>query len=276
MTALSVPNTSNRGCPSSLAGTTCPRDRSRISATVLKCTIGCRTDRSGRLRRCVTPPRHPRLPATVPAYSRPATTSHTRTPKTAQHAATCPTEPSPGLPIGDKRPFPLLTVSAPNSSRKYNSLQNRRERRQPHARPFRCSRRGDRSAITLPPSQSASASLAAMWLQCGCLADLHFCNSPGIRGTCPDQTLLAHLPTTPRFPAIAGWKHPRFTFLQLTPIPVHPQDIKTGFLRRSRRPQAAPATASTSAPGPLAAMSPGLILAISPLTAGLPLRDDRE
>ncbi len=124
MTALSVPNTSNRGCPSSLAGTTCPRDRSPISATALRSTIRCRTDRSGPFRQCVTHAWLPRLSTTVPAYGRPATTSHTRTPKTAQHAATCPPEPFPGLPIGDKRPFPLLTVSAPNSSQKYNSLQN--------------------------------------------------------------------------------------------------------------------------------------------------------
>ena len=127
MTAVSAPNPSNRGCPSSLAGTTCRRDRSRISASALQCTIRCRTDPSGRFRRRVTHPGSTRLSATIPTYSRPATTSHTRTLKTAQHAATCPTEPSPGLPIGDKRAFPLLIVSAPNSSQKYNSLQNRRD-----------------------------------------------------------------------------------------------------------------------------------------------------
>ena len=145
MTALSVPNTSNRGCPSSFAGTTCPHDRSLISATALQSTIRCRTDRSGSFRRCAAHPWLPRLSATIPTYSRPVTKSHIRTPKTAQHAATCPTEPFPGLPIGDKRAFPLLTVSAPNSSQKYNSLQNRRERRPSHSRPLRRSRRVDRS-----------------------------------------------------------------------------------------------------------------------------------
>ena len=239
MTAFSVPNPSNRGCPSSLAGTTCPRDRSPISATALKCTIGCRTDRSGRFRRRVPHLRLPRLSATIPTYSRPATTSHTRTPKTAQHAATCPTEPFPGLPIGDKRAFPLLTVSAPNSSQKYNSLQNRRERRPSPSRPGGRSRPRDVSTIVLSPSQRASASLAATWLRCGCLAALHFRNSTGIRGTCPDQTLLAHLPTSPLFRPISGLDHPRLAFLQLTPIPVHPQDIKTELRRRSRRLQKA-------------------------------------
>ena len=240
MTTFSVPNVSNRGCPSSLAGTTCPRDRSRISASAHHSTIRCRTDRSGRLPRCIT---HP--VTIIPQLRFLPTVALPGAPPTQQQFATgaCsnfPTEPFPGLPIGDKRPFPPLTVSAPNSSQKYNSLQNRRERRPSPSRPGGHSRPRDVSTIVLSPSQRASASLAATWLRCGCLADLHFCNSAGIRGTCPDQTLLAHLPTTPRFPAIAGWKHPRFTFLQLTPIPVHPQDIKTGFLRRSRRLQTGP------------------------------------
>ena len=51
MTAVAVPNTSNRGCPSSLAGTTCRRDQSRISASAHRSTIRCRTDRSGPFRR---------------------------------------------------------------------------------------------------------------------------------------------------------------------------------------------------------------------------------
>ncbi len=143
-------------------------------------------------------PRHPRLPATVPAYSRPATTSHTRTPQTAQHAATCPTEPFPGLPIGDKRPFPLLTVSAPNSSQKYNSLQNRRERRPSPSRPGGRSRPRDVSTIVLSPSQRASASLAAMRLRCGHLADLHFCNSHPTPWNTPRPNIacsLANLPS---------------------------------------------------------------------------------
>ena len=56
MTAVSVPSTSNRRRPSSLAGTTCRRDRSRISTSAHRSTIRCRTDRSGPFRRCV---RHP-------------------------------------------------------------------------------------------------------------------------------------------------------------------------------------------------------------------------
>ena len=166
MTAVSAPNPSNRGCPSSLAGTTCRRDRSRISASALKCTIRCRTDGSGRLRRCVTHPRHPRLTATIPAYS--SLTRRTRTqPQLATGArSNFPTEPFPGLPVGDKRPFPSLTVSAPNSSRKYNSLQNLRDHRPSHSRLDRRSRHGDRSIISLPPPQRASTLLAPMWLFC--------------------------------------------------------------------------------------------------------------
>ncbi len=45
----------------------------------------------------------------------------------SQLAANLSPKPFPGLPIGRKRAFPLLTVSAPNSSQKYISLQNRRD-----------------------------------------------------------------------------------------------------------------------------------------------------
>ena len=276
MTAVSVPNTSNRGCPSILAGTTCPCDRSLISASAPRSTIRCRTDPSGRLPRCVTHPRHHRPSATIPAYD-----SLTRRTPTEQQLATgaCsnfPTEPSPGLPIGDKRAFPLPTVSAPNSSQMYNSLQNRRERRLRRLPPVGRSRRDDRSLISLPPSKEVSALLAAMWLRCGCLADLHFCNSAEFRGTCPDQTLLAHLPTSLPSRPISAWKRPRLAFLQLTQIPVHPHDIKTGLRRRSRRLQKGYRPPQPAPTGSLVAMSPGPILAISPLTAGLRLRDDIE
>ena len=145
MTALSVPNISNRGCPSKAAGTTCPHDRSHISASAHKSTIRCRTDRSGPFRRCVTHPRTPRLPATVPAYGRLTRSTRTQQQLAPGACSNFPTEPFPGLPIGDKRASSLLTVSAPNSSQKYNSLQNRRERRPHHFRPVRRSRRGDRS-----------------------------------------------------------------------------------------------------------------------------------
>ena len=167
LTAVSVPNPSNRGFPSSLAGTTCRRDRSRISATAHRSTIRCRTDRSGPFSCCAAHPGSTRRSATIPPYSRPATTSHTWTPKTAQHAAICPTEPFPGIPIGDKGAFPSLTVSAPNSSQNDNSLQNRRERRPSRSRPDGRSGRRDRSTISLTPPQRASLLLAAMGLERG-------------------------------------------------------------------------------------------------------------
>ena len=61
-----------------------------------------------------------------------------------------PTEPFPGLPIGDKGAFTLLPVSAPNSSQKYNSLQNQRDRRPSHSHPVGSSRLGDRSPHHAP------------------------------------------------------------------------------------------------------------------------------
>jgi len=166
MSTDSVPSTSIRGCPSSLAGTTCRRDRSRISATAHKNTIRCRTDRSGSFRRCATHPRHPRLSATIPIYSRLTPTTPTQEQLAAGACSNSPTEPFSGLPVGDKRAFPSLTVSAPNSSQKCNLLQKWRDRRPPHSRPLQCSRRGDRSIISLPPPQRAPALLAAMWLSC--------------------------------------------------------------------------------------------------------------
>ena len=240
MTALSVPNPSDRGCPSSLAGTTYTGDRSPISATALRSTIRCRTDRSGPFRRCVTHPRHPRLSATVPAYSRPATTSHTRTPKTAQLADNLSHRAVPRTSYRGQKAIPTTYRVSPQQLPKVQFVAERRDRRQSHSRPVGRSRPRDVSTIVPSPSQRASASLAATWLPCGCLADLHFCNSAEFRGTRPDQTLLAPLPTSPPFRPISGWKHPRLAFLQLTPIPVHPQDIKTGFLRRSRRLQTGP------------------------------------
>ena len=221
-------------------------------------------------------PRHHHPSATIPAYSRPATASHTRTPKTAQHAATCPTEPFPGLPIGDKRPFPLLTVSAPNSSRKYNSLQNRRDRRPSHSRPLRRSRRADRSPISLSPSHRASASLAATWLPCGYLADLHFCNSHPTPWNMPRPNIACSLANLPSL-------SPDFSF-EAPPTCISATDANpcTPPGHQNRPPKALPAasegvsTASTGPAGSLAAMSPGPILAISPLTKGVRLRDDRE
>ena len=147
MTAVSVPNTSNRACPSSLAGTTCRRDRSRISASTLRSTIGCRTDRSGRLRRRVTHLRFPHPSAMVPAYGRLPRRTPTQRQLATGACSNFPTEPFPGLPIGDKRPFPLLAVSAPNSSQNGILLQNWRDRRPPHSRPVRRSRRGDVSGF---------------------------------------------------------------------------------------------------------------------------------
>ena len=152
MTAFPVPDASNRACPSSLAGTTCRRDRSRISASALQSTIGCRTDRSGPFRRCVTPLRPPPLSATIPTYGHPATESGLRTPKPSQFAANLSPGLFPGFPIKAKRAFPLLTVSAPNSSQNGNSLQNRRDRgagRRPRRpRPSRLARRSPRGDVS--------------------------------------------------------------------------------------------------------------------------------
>ena len=128
MTAVSVSNTSNRGCPSKAAGTTCRRDRSRISATALRSTIRCRTDPSGRFSRHAAHSRHHHPSATIPAYSRLTRSTPTHQQLVTGACSNLPTEPFPGLPIGDKGAFPLLTVSAPNSSQMYNSLQNRRDR----------------------------------------------------------------------------------------------------------------------------------------------------
>ncbi len=150
MTAVSVPNPSNRGCPSSLAGTTCIHDRSHISPYALRSTIRCRTDRSGRSRRCVMHARHHSSPATVTAYSRPTRSTPTQPQRATGACSNFPTEPFPGLPVGDKRAFPSLTVSAPNSSQKYNSLQNRRDRRPSPSRPVGRSRRADRSPQHAP------------------------------------------------------------------------------------------------------------------------------
>ena len=160
MTAFPAPDTSNRGCPSSLAGTTLQQLAGRISPYALRSAIRCRTDQSGCLRRHVTPPSPPRISAMIPTYSRLVTESHVRTPKPSDHADNLSPEPLPVLPIGDKRAFPSLTVSAPNSSQKYNPLQNRRDRgaarrpRRPcHFRPLRRSRRGDVSTIALSPPE---------------------------------------------------------------------------------------------------------------------------
>ena len=150
MSTFSVPNTSNRGCPSSLAGTTCRRDRSRISPCVLSCSSCCRIDRSGPFRRCVTHPRPPCLSATVPAYNRFTHSIPTQRQLATRACSNFPTESFLGLPIGGKRAFPSLTVSAPNSSPKYNSLQNRRDRRPSRACPVRRSGRADRSPFHDP------------------------------------------------------------------------------------------------------------------------------
>ena len=158
MTAFPAPDTSNRGCPSMAAGTTLQQLAGRTSPYALRSTIRCRTDRSGRFRRHVTHPRLPRLSATVPSDG-----SRTRSTRTQQAVATggCsnfPRRPFSILPIGDKRAFPSLTVSAPNSSQKYNLLQNRPDRgpgrrpcRPPPSRPVRRSGRGDVSTISLSP-----------------------------------------------------------------------------------------------------------------------------
>ena len=112
MTAIPVPDASNKGCPSRLAGTTRRRDTSRISPSAHKGTIRCRTDWSGRFRRHVT---HPRLSATIPTYSHPATESHRRTPKPSQLAANLSPRLFLGLPVGEKRGFPCFPCQPPTA-----------------------------------------------------------------------------------------------------------------------------------------------------------------
>ena len=124
MTTFAVHDTSSRGCPSSLAGTTCGGDTSLIPPYALPSTIRCRTDRSGFVVGTAQAARPYRPSATVPSYSRPATESGRRTPKLSQHAAILSPERFSGLPIGDKRAFPSLTVPAPNRPERDNSLQN--------------------------------------------------------------------------------------------------------------------------------------------------------
>ena len=185
---------------------------------------------------------------------------------------TCPTEPFSGLPIGDKRAFPLLTVSAPNSSRKYNSLQNRRERRPSHARPVQRSRRGDRSPISLSPSQRASASLAPMWPSCR----LAFLQLRRIPWNMPRPNIACSLANLTLFSSDFSLEAPPTCISATDANPCTPPR------HQNRPPKALPAasegvsTALTGPAGSLAAMSPGPILAISPLTKGVRLRDDRE
>ena len=155
MTTFPVHDTSIRGCPSKAAGTTCGGDTSRISRYARPSTIRCRTNRSD----CVAHPAHAAHPyassATVPSYSRPDHHLHHTDIGIPQHVANLSPEPFSGLPVGDKRAFPSLTVSAPNSSQNDNSLQNRRDRRvvrRPRrpllSRPVRLSRRVDMSPFT--------------------------------------------------------------------------------------------------------------------------------
>ncbi len=126
MTASAVPDTSNRGRPSSLAGTTCRPDTSRISPSALQSAIRCRTDRSGGAQRLSHPLARQLRPKATQFRPESSPNGH-RTPRNL--LTTCPLEPFPGFPVGGKRAFPSLTVSAPNSSQEYNSLQNRRDRR---------------------------------------------------------------------------------------------------------------------------------------------------
>ena len=155
MTTFAVHDTSCRGCPSSLAGTTCRGDTSHIYRYAHPSTIRCRTNRSD----CVAHPAHAAHPyassATVPSYSRPDHHLDHTDIGIPQHAANLSPEPFSGLPVGDERAFPVLTVSAPNSSQNDNSLQNRRDRRAARrprcpllSRPVRPSRRGDVSPFT--------------------------------------------------------------------------------------------------------------------------------
>ncbi len=123
MTTFAVHDTSCRGCPSMAAGTTLQQLAACSSPYDLTSTIRCRTDRSGFIvdRAHDAHPYDPSatFPATA-AFPEPFTQ---RTPKPSHHAAILSPRPCSGLPIGDKRAFPSPTVSAPNSSQKYNLLQ---------------------------------------------------------------------------------------------------------------------------------------------------------
>ena len=172
MTAFPVPDASNRGCPSSLAGTTLQQLAARIPPCALRSTIRCRTDGSWSHRRHVACPCPPHVSATVPNVGSLTRSTRTQQPVAAETCSNSPRKPFPALPIGDKRASPSLTVSAPNSSQKYNSLQNRRDhragwrpRRPPPFRPVRRSRRADASPFseitTLPPQPSGEATTSA-------------------------------------------------------------------------------------------------------------------
>ena len=164
MTTFSVPNTSNRACPSSLAGTTCRRDRSRISPFAHRSTIRCRTDRSGRFHRCVTYLRFPCLSATVHTYGR-----LSRRPPTPPQLATgaCsnfPTEPFPGLPVGDKGHSPYLPCQPPTAPKMAFCCRTGEIGDHPILDLF-----DDLDAVTCQDfSQSGSLCAPGQWLKGGC------------------------------------------------------------------------------------------------------------
>ena len=174
MTALPVRDTSIRGRPGMAAGTTLQQLAARSFPYALTSTIRCRTDRPG----FVVDPAHAAHPydppATLPATAAFSTEYAQWTLRPSQRAANLSSKLCSRLPIGDKRAFPPLTVSAPNRPPRYNSLQNRRDRgagrraRRPlHSRPVRRSRWGGASPTSLPSSQRAWAWLAAMRLKTG-------------------------------------------------------------------------------------------------------------
>ena len=116
------------GVPAWLLGPSSRRDTSPKPLTPRMSATRCRADRSGFIVDTEAAAHSYDPPATVSGYSRPATESGTRTPNPSQLAAILSPEPLLGLPIGDKRVFPSLTVSAPNSPQNDNLLQNRRDR----------------------------------------------------------------------------------------------------------------------------------------------------
>ena len=263
MTTSSVPDTSNRGCPSMAAGTPCGRGASRISPSARQRAIRCGTDRSGE------PSASPISPSVSYGLQlrSPVQRTLTQPPPTPRTLLTaCPPEPFSGLPVGGDRASLLPTVSAPNSSPKGNLSQNGRiagpagdPADRPLARPVRRARRDDVATISLRCGSDAAVlptCISAMFAQ--------------RRGTCPDQPLLAHLPTTPPVRPISRWKHPRLAFLQLTQLPVRPHDIKTGPERAPGSCNDSTSTALTRAQG-----SPALMgLACRCLAATMTQRQD--
>lgn len=176
MTAFSAHDVSDRGRPSSFAGTTCRGDTSRISCSAHN-DCNMLQNRPGRLHQRHGRP-HPYL--RLASYD-----SFLQSPRhgilglsrsiAPGACSNFPTEPFLGLPIGGQKDITLLSVSAPNSSQKCNLLQNRRPRR---LRPSRRSGRHRRLDVS-PHHASDQGHLNVFWEVKKCL------QRPGGSTSCP-------------------------------------------------------------------------------------------